>query len=201
MQETLYSSRVRVLGVIAGLLSPIVAAIAILYAMAISPGFSITANALSDLGTSGVTSPFNIGVIIAGMFLAIFFISLTYLFPKIRIYSVLGAIGAISLELLGIFNETYSIHFLFSAIYFFLVPIAVIGISALFPRMPRTLKNYGIAAGAVSIMSVLFGMGFMSFELSHGLGFAVNELVGAAILSIWIIIFAFMVLTKRYKGM
>ncbi len=199
MQNDSYSSRVRTLGGIAGILSPIVAFIAITYAIASSASFSFASNALSDLGASGITSPFNIGVIISGMLLAMFFISLTYLLPKVRLYCALGAIGALSLELLGIFNETYPIHLFFSVIFFLTVPLAIIGISAYSPRLPSTLKNYGMVAGTISILLAIFGMTFMNFELSHWVGFAINEALGAAMLSIWVMIFSFMILTRGIK--
>ncbi len=200
MQDDSFQLRVRVLGAISGMLSPIVAVIAISYAISSNANFSFASNALSDLGASAIMSPFNIGMVISGMLLAIFFISLFYLLPKVRLYCALGAIGAISLELLGIFNETYPIHLFFSTVYFLVVPLAIVGINAYSPKMPYALKNYGIVSGIVSVSLALFGMEFMSLERSYGIGFAVNEALGAALLSIWLMIFALMVLTGRYKA-
>ncbi len=192
-----YIDNVRKVCVLAGILSPLIALLGISLAIYQNPWFSFGTNALSDLGASGILATFNIAVILSGMLSAIFFIALAYLFRKGAIFTAIGAIGALSLELLGIFNETYgAAHVAFSIAYFLLVPIAIIGISYKV-KTGRLLVRYGLFAGLLSIIAVLLGVIFYSTQLMHGIGFAVNEGIEAILIGIWSIAMALHVSKKR----
>lgn len=197
MKTLTYKEKVKSIGAHAGLAGPIVGLSMLLMALYYAPWFSFGFNSLSDLGANGYSFIFNLGAVASGILITVFFISLAYLFRKSVMFSSIGVMGGIALEMIGIFNETYSAHALFSAIYFMAIPIAIIGISAIELRNQRLLMRYGIISGIISIAVIAIGIAFPKVQLANGIGFAVNESIGVVLLSLWIFAFGYLLLKKR----
>ncbi len=99
--------------------------------MLLSPWFSWTSNALSDLGntsiqrnvSSGAAFIFDAGLIISGiltLLFIIFHLTDARFHWKYLVWGVPLAISAIDLSLIGVFNESFgSVHLLVSVIFFF----------------------------------------------------------------------------------
>ncbi len=192
-----YKDKVRSIGAHAGMIGPIVGLAMLFIAIYYAPWFSFSVNSLSDLGINGYSFVFNIGAIASGIMIAVFFISLLYLFKRSAIFSILGAIGAIALEMVGVFNETYPIHVLLAAIYFIAVPIAIAGISAMELGRHRLLMRYGILSAIASIVIVTMGFLLTKIQLSNGIGFATNEFAEVLLLSVWVFAFGYMLLKNK----
>jgi hypothetical membrane protein len=101
-----------------GIITPIFAITSISVAIILSPWFSWTYNALSDLGISPVAPIFNVGLIVTGILLGVFTIALI----RVEWQKKLGVLGSLSLlsagistACIGVFTEAYmGIHILFA---------------------------------------------------------------------------------------
>lgn len=120
-----------------------IAAVVIPYALiatsiALSPWFSWFNNALSDLGntsnslniSSGTAYFFDCGLILAGVFAAIFSVLLLrdeHYSWKFVIWGIPLLLGSIDLAMIGIFNESFGvIHLVVSVIFFFLTAVTLL---------------------------------------------------------------------------
>src|SRR5215212_4102427 len=114
---------------ICGMLASIIGVVAISIAIAISPWFGWTNNALSDLGATGNSSTpvFNYGLIIAGIFAFVFSIGLieSINHRTSRAGAIILSIAAIGLTGIGVFNFPHPLHAIASGIFFILMPIAL----------------------------------------------------------------------------
>ncbi|MBC7219400.1 MAG: DUF998 domain-containing protein, partial [Hadesarchaea archaeon] len=118
--------RLRLAG-ICGIAAPIVALLFIFTAIALSPWFSWTANALSDLGVGEAALIFNSGLVLGGVLATVFAATIltTYQDRVRRAGALVFLLGTISLIGIGIFSEAAGrIHFYFSVAFFVLVPIS-----------------------------------------------------------------------------
>lgn len=140
-----------------GPIAPICAAIFIGISIVLSPWFSWTNNALSDLGISEVAHIFNSGLILTGLLLSIFAIS----FVRINQGSRLGLAGAISLFTtgvsvvgVGVFTKnSLRIHILFALICFasLILSSILLGLRFTFNRETKRIGILALSAGPLSI--------------------------------------------------
>jgi hypothetical membrane protein len=127
------------IGAAAGIAAPILAFVCIIGAIATSPSFSWTHNALSDLGiVPGITGPlFNFGIYGSG-FLGLVFVGFG-LFSYLgktnagKIGASMFAAATAALVGIGVFNESFSgTHFAFSAAFFVSAPVSLFIITCAF---------------------------------------------------------------------
>lgn len=128
-------SNLRKLG-LCGLIAPPLAFTCILLSIHLSPSFSWTENALSDLGVGKTAPLFNFGLMAAGLLLFLFSLSsllLTKEEPFGLLASLLLALDSLALFGIGLFPESYgSLHFWVSVLFFLLFPFIALSFSVFF---------------------------------------------------------------------
>jgi len=163
---------------ISGIIAPLIAFTLILLAIAYSPDFNWTENALSDLGVQeGVTAVlFNTGLTITGVLIILFATGL-FKFLQENLLGRIGAfvfvLGAFALAAMGVFPENVKpIHFYVSVAFFTLLPIAIffLGVSFLRgPKMKLGFFTFIAAIVAAVVWTVPFGKGVAIPETLSGL--------------------------------
>ena len=164
-----------------GVAAPAVAFSCIFLAISMSPWFSWSANALSDLGVGESALVFNSGLMAGGILTMVFAAGLFVTFRGRalgRVGAVLLFFDAVALFGIGLFSEAAGeIHSYFSVTFFVLFPISL----------------FLLGAGAVMVGSKKFG----SFTIVDGVlavipwvfswdGVAIPEAISALVASIWI---------------
>ena len=118
---------------------------------AMAPGYSISENAISDLGVIGATRAlFNTSLFIIGLLIALggYLFHRTHRKPWITALFILAGIGTIGA---GVFNLEYGIHGIFALIAFLFVNLQAIG-SATQIRGP--LKTLSPILGIVGLVAL-----------------------------------------------
>jgi hypothetical membrane protein len=141
-----------------GAIAPLCAVASIGVSIAISPWFSWTHNALSDLGVSEAALIFNSGLIVTGILLSIFAIALA----QVEHESLLGLAGAMELLLVGVsavgvgvFSEDFIRMHIFFALTCFISLILssiLLGVHFTLKRETRGLGALALSAGTLSIV-------------------------------------------------
>ncbi len=181
-------NRSRTIPELSGLSAPIVTFGAILVATLISPNFSWTRNALSDLGAAGASTAwlFNGGLIL-GAILALPFIWGLWTRRENKFDSVGTAVLLISLVAMGfvgVFTEGTDLHF----------PMALTFYAGL------TYALFFLGSGRIVADERMLGLGSIWLAVIHitswilwaagirlGSGLAIPESVGALILIVWMV--------------
>ncbi|MEM2122218.1 MAG: DUF998 domain-containing protein [Candidatus Bathyarchaeia archaeon] len=170
---------------VCGFLPPIIGFTSILSALSMSPWFDWRHNALSDLGVGGPSLIFNLGLILSGLPILLFGLSL-YVYHRRAIlglgWLLLGLSGA-SLTGIGVFPEDRGIiHFYFSVAFFTLLAssILVIGLEMLLSQ------RYKLAA-----FTLIIGASAALVWLMPHKGAAIPEAISSTLGSIWIITITF----------
>ena len=167
---------------VCGILASVVVFSSVLAAISQSPGFSWTANALSDLGVSGAASIFNSGLIVGGILMMVFAAGLFVVGRSAleRAGAALLFIGAIALSGIGVFTEAGDIHFY--------VAVAFFGISSLSLLL---IGSGSIVAGSkkFGLLTVLAGvLAGLPWAFSWAwIGLAIPETLSAIVIFIWVI--------------
>jgi len=166
-----------------GIASPAVALSCVFIAISLSPWFSWSAYALSDLGIGEATWIFNSGLIAAGILSMIFAVGLWVVFKEQtvgRAGAVLFFIGVFALSGIGVFSEAAgAIHGYFSAAFFVLFPLSLflLGGGAIVAGSWK-LGFFTIATGVVAAIPWAFRWD----------GVAIPELISALAASSWSIV-------------
>lgn len=171
-----------------GVAGALVGVVALLVATLVSPTFSWTGNAISDLGASGAAYPqvLNVGLV-ASSLLAVPFVYVVWhrgTHPVERAGAITYALSLASLGLIGVFPIGDPLH----------TPVSV----AFFTLMTVTLLVHG--TGTVLGGSVHRGLGSMWLGVVHvvswilwgvgvrpGPGLAIPEFIGAVLVCCWLV--------------
>ncbi len=175
-----------------GMIGPAVAILGIFISMALSPDFSWSEHALSDLGIMEYGVFFNTGLMICGVFYLIFSIGLLLNteMEKIgmRIGSLFMVLASIALFGIGAFtmdDATNTIHFIFAMSFFILVLLAyiILGLSMMKDTELRIL----------GILGIIFGlMGIAGWALMGGSeAWAIPEAITVFPAAVWLFILAY----------
>jgi hypothetical membrane protein len=165
-----------------GLITPVFTLTLIFVSIALSPWFSWHDNALSDMGVSATSNPFNAALLLGGVLYFVFVIgflrwySLHSRLAKIAAVALIA--GAIGLLLIGIFTESAGrIHYYVSALYFLATPLAyaLFGIDWL-RHGDQLLGLLTIAAGM---------MAFLMIAAVPHKRIAVPEILAAVTMGMW----------------
>lgn len=169
-----------------GVASSLVGFAAVLYATGLSPTFSWTANALSDLGAPGAATAgtFNGGLVAAGVialpFAWVLFDAARH--PVERLGAVLFAATVADLALIGAFPTGTALHFPLSVGYFTLLSV--------------TLWTHGtgtVLAGNArrGLVSIWLGLGntlvWVAWSAVGTEGVAIPEFLGSVVLFAWVV--------------
>ncbi len=176
---------IRIAG-ISGIIASTLPLIMIFASTMLEKSFSWNKNALSDIGVSQTAWLFNIALIIGGLLNLLFAFGLRNYLGKIRWLKIgvsLLIVSSISLALVGVFTENYSIiHALVALGYLLLAPVAIICIG-----QEVKSKQFGKASLTLGIIALLaiFGLPVITFVVNLQIGFAVPEFAESLVLSIW----------------
>ncbi len=163
-----------------GVAAPVVALSCIFLAVSLSPWFSWTANALSDLGVGGAAWVFNSGLMAGGILTMVFASGLLVAFRGRalgRVGAVLLFFDAVALFGIGLFSEAAgAIHGYFSVAFFVLLPLALFLLGASMVRAgSRKFGFFTLSAGILAVLPWTFGWD----------GVAVPEAISALAASVW----------------
>jgi hypothetical membrane protein len=182
---------------ICGILGQSFTFICIFLAISVSPWFSWTNNALSNLGdlTRPTSAPiFNIGLIVGGILTAIFALGLSMktktntlgLVATILLFACgLGMIGV------GIFPENYPLPHVISAMTIFVPITASLLLFAVAQLRGKSMMTFGVVSLALGLV------GFVNWFMPWGNAIAVWEMVAVIPGYIWSLIASAMLLTDR----
>ena len=184
-----------------GVITPLVAFTCILLAIAYSPQFSWTENALSDLGVQeGLTAPlFNYGLIISGAMSLVFASGiLALLRNKLvgKVGSFTFVLATLALIAIGIFPENVRpMHYFASVAFFALIPIAMLVLTWAFVQ---------IGGSKVALFTLLTAIvaavpWVIQPAVPYVRGVAIPETISALSASAWAIALGFMMLKKASK--
>lgn len=181
-----------------GIFTPLIAFACILLAIAHSPRFSWTENALSDLGVQqGVTAVlFNSGLVISGLLTLVFALGLSMCLRG----KILGKIGAfilvldaLALTAIGVFPENVKpLHLYASVAFFVLFPTSLFFIGTALLQMSQT--NLGLFTFSVAVVAALV------WVIPYGGGVAVPETLAALSASTWSIVLGFKLLKEASRS-
>ncbi len=145
-----------------GVLNPLIVSTLVLSAISISPWFSWTENALSDLGVSGSAAPlFNTALIVGGTLLIIFAIGLWKILQGrlTQIGILLLLLDGTALSAIGIFPETAGqIHFYVSLAFFMLLTLSI-----LFLGLAHILEIHNTILGILGVLLSLLSISIWFF--------------------------------------
>jgi len=166
---------------ILGLLGPVTAILFLVISIIFSPWFSFFNNALSDLGhsiNSDVAPLFNFGLLLSGLFMIIYSVTIFKNHAKYTSYFLL--IAGLSLQLIATFDEVYRpLHFQVSVLFFIAIG---------FTSIIYTIERKSVVAFVALIIGVvswiIYGAGI------YGMGIAVPETISSMATFVWIILSA-----------
>jgi len=162
----------------AGILGLLIPYVCIFTSIALSPWFSWSKNALSDLGhsvKSNVAPVFNLGLVIGGILIYQYSTSLSNYSKMLTHYFL--AFSALLLVLIGVFDEVYGlIHFIVSLAFF----ITVLLTTLVYVYEKRS--KIAIIAFIIGVCSwVVYGL--RVFEI----GVSVPEILSAFAVTSWVV--------------
>lgn len=187
---------------VSGTLAPLIAFTLILLAIAYSPQFSWTENALSNLGVQeGITSIlFNYGLIIGGILALIFAIGL-FIFLREKMLGKIGAfifvLATLALITIGIFPENVKpTHYYASLAFFLLFLISMFVICATFLLMAKV--KMGLFTFLVAIFAAFVWI--TQWTIQFGPNVAIPETLYALSASTWSIVLGFKMLKEASRS-
>jgi hypothetical membrane protein len=176
---------IRIAG-ISGIIASTLPLIMIFASTMLEKSFSWNKNALSDIGVSQTAWLFNIALIIGGLLNLLFAFGLRNYLGKIRWLKIgvsLLIVSSISLALVGVFTENYSIiHALMALGYLLLAPVAIICIGQ--EVKSKKFGKVSLTLGIIALLAI-FGLPVITFVVNLQIGFAVPEFAESLLLSIW----------------
>ena len=176
---------IRIAG-ISGIIASTLPLILIFASTMLEKSFSWNKNALSDIGVSQTAWLFNSALIIGGLLNLLFAFGLRNYLGKIRWLKIgvsLLIVSSISLALVGVFTENYSIiHALVALGYLLLAPVAIICIGQ--EVKSKKFGKVSLTLGIIALLAI-FGLPVITFVVNLQIGFAVPEFAESLLLSIW----------------
>jgi len=161
-----------------GLLGPLTAFLIIGASIVLSPWFSWTNNALSDLGhsiNSDVASLFNFGLLLSGFFIILY--AFTSFRKQTKYTGYFLMFSGLALQLVATFNEVYKpLHFQVSVLFF--LSLCFVSISYIIEKK-SVLATVALVVGLASW--IMYGLEIYSA------GIAVPETVSSMAMSVWVV--------------
>jgi len=176
---------IRIAG-LSGIISSILPLIMILASTVLEKTFSWNKDALSDIGVRSLGWLFNSALIAGGLLILLFAVGLKKYLGKTR-WSKVGVFliiaSSVSLALVGVFTENYSIiHGLAALGYLLLAPLGLICIG--WGEKSNEFGKISLLLGITALL-VIFGLPIITFVANLQIGFAVPEFIESLMVSIW----------------
>jgi hypothetical membrane protein len=171
---------------ISGIIGSTLPLITILTSTFLEKSFSWNKDALSDIGVSQLAWLFNSALFVGGLLNLIFAFGLRNYLSKARWLKIgvsLIIVSSISLALVGVFTENYSIiHALVALGYLLLTPLGLICIGE--GEKSQQIGKASLLLGITALVAIL-GLPIITFVVNLQIGFAVPEFLESLVLSIW----------------
>ena len=171
---------------ISGIIGSILPLIMIFASTILDKSFTWNKDALSDIGVSQLSWLFNSALVVGGLFYLLFAFGLRNYLGKARglkIGVLLIIVSSISLALVGVFTENYSvIHALVALGYLLLTPLGLICIGR--GEKSHQIGKVSLVLGITALLAIL-GLPIITFAANLQIGFAVPEFLESLLLSIW----------------
>jgi hypothetical membrane protein len=171
---------------ISGIISSTLPLIMIFASTILDKSFSWNKDALSDIGVSQLSWLFNSALVVGGLLNLLFAFGLRNYLGKARglkIGVLLIIVSSISLALVGVFTENYSIiHALVALGYLLLTPLGLICIG--WGEKSQQIGKVSLVLGITALL-VILGLPIITFAANLQIGFAVPEFLESLVLSIW----------------
>jgi len=176
---------IRIAG-LSGIISSTLPLIMIFASTVLEKTFSWNKDALSDIGVRSLGWLFNSALIAGGLLILLFAVGLKKYLGKTRWLKVgvfLIIVSSVSLVLVGVFTENYSIiHGLVALGYLLLAPLGLICIG--WGEKSNEFGKISLLLGITALL-VIFGLPIITFVANLQIGFAVPEFIESLIVSIW----------------
>ena len=177
-QQTNRTSKlIRVAG-LSGIIGSILPLIMILTSTVLEKTFSWNKNALSDIGVSSHAWLFNSALIAGGLLNLLFAFGLRKYLGKtswLKVGVLLIIVSSISLALVGVFTENYSIiHGLVALGYLLLTPFGLICIG--WGEKSNEFGKINLLLGITALLAII-GLPIITFVANLQIGFAVPEFI------------------------
>jgi hypothetical membrane protein len=171
---------------ISGIIGSTLPLIMILASTILEKSFSWNRDALSDIGVSQLAWLFNSALVVGGLLNLMFAFGLRSYLGKaiwLKIGVSLISVGSISLSLVGVFTENYSIiHALVALGYLLLTPLGLICIGE--GEKSQQIGKASLLLGIAALVAIL-GLPIITFVVNLQIGFAAPEFLESIVLSIW----------------
>jgi hypothetical membrane protein len=171
---------------ISGIIGSTLPLIMILASTILDKSFNWSKNALSNIGVSQLAWLFNSALVVGGLLNLMFAFGLRNYLSKaiwLKIGFSLIIVSSISLSLVGVFTENYSIvHALVALGYLLLTPLGLICIGG--GEEPQQIGKVSLLLGTTALLAIL-GLPIITFVVNLQIGFAVPEFFESLVLSIW----------------
>jgi hypothetical membrane protein len=171
---------------ISGVIGSILPLVMILASTMLEKSFSWNKNALSDIGVNQLAWLFNSALVVGGLLNLMFAFGLKKYFGKARWLKIgvsLIIVSSISLSLVGVFTENYSIiHAIVAIGYLLLTPLGLICIGGL--GKSQQIGKVSLVFGSIALLAIL-GFPIIAFAINLQIGFAVPEFLESLVLSLW----------------
>lgn len=178
--------QIRVAG-ISGIIGSILPPIMVLSSTGLEKTFSWNRDALSDIGVSSHSWLFNSALIASGFLNLLFAFGLRKYLGKtswIKVGVLLIVVSSISLALVGLFTENYSIiHGLVALGYLLLTPLGLICIGR--GEKSREFGKISSLLGITALLAII-ALPIITFVTNLQIGFAVPEFIESLVIYIWI---------------
>jgi hypothetical membrane protein len=165
---------------VCGILLPVVIFASLGFSISLSPWFTWTQHALSDLGIDQASAfIFNNGMILGGILALVFSIGLMKVLAR-RLGAYILALSSLALIGIGIFPETiFTLHFLTSAMFFILLAIGllIIGVTSGYNSFEKKIGLFAIVLVIIALGSTVF--------LFHFDGIAIPEALSCFPAFVW----------------
>ncbi|EMA45387.1 DUF998 domain-containing protein [Halococcus saccharolyticus] len=172
----------RRLAVVSGALAPVVALGSILLGTDLSPTFSWTGSALSDLGVTPASAlVFNRGLVAGGV-LALPLVWVLAADGRSTLGVVFG-LTAVSMALVGVFRSGHPLHFPV-ALGFYLGATATMLVDGI-EALRTNVRAWGLAAVGLALVHI-GSWAAWSAGIRPGPGLAIPEAIGAALFALWV---------------
>ena len=171
-----------------GILAPLVAIFFIAVSIILSPWFSWSRNALSDLGhsvDSEVAPLFNFGLLLCGFLIIHYAITCFSNHAKYTSYPLI--LTGLSLQLVATFDELYRSHHVLVSVLFFVA----LGFTSLTYSLEKRSVLAFVALIIGSFSWILYGLDIYS------MGIAVPEIVSSLAAVIWIMLSSLRIYYKK----
>jgi len=171
---------------ISGIIGSTLPLIMILASTILEKSFSWNRNALSDIGVSQLAWLFNSALFVGGLLNLVFAFGIRSYLDKARWLKIgvsLIIVSSISLALVGVFTENYSIiHAIVALGYLLLTPLGLICIGR--EEKSHQIQKASLVLGITALVAIL-GLPIITFVANLKIGFAVPEFLESILLSIW----------------